>query len=250
MSTSRSKFAIRSLLVFLAAWTGLFAQLTAGSVHTGSFTVTGVVRSYPANSSSAGVKLEFVGKNIKKYVVSNAKGAYRIQLPLGAYTMNVSTAGVDLYQRPILRVLSPRTIVVDVTTYPPDPDCDTIVSSVTLPDGTTKTQGLTVDDYKDSCGGSDELKQPSDGTPFSLYVRYSSRRRADDEVIYSSDRRRGPVFAAYNLLSLEADSVVYDSKTRTITATGNVAMADGSGKTQHFDSIGFRIEDGHAIILK
>lgn len=122
-------------------------------------------------------------------------------------------------------------------------------SRLASPDGTPKSPAPTQDDYNDVCGGRDYLPIPSEhDLTFDLLVQYSNRQRADGKNTYRHDAR-GPVFVAYNLFSLEADKVTFDVKNRTIAASGNVVVADGSGTTRHADSMGLRIEDGQVIPL-
>jgi len=128
-----------------------------------------------------------------------------------------------------------------------------LVVTITHPDGTTvQTPGTTDDDSRDVCGGQDYLPISSkDGVRFDLLVRYSNRRRSAGENTYSGYARfEGPVFAAYNLLTLEAGKLVYNAKDETIKASGDVVIADGSGKTRHADSAAFKLEDGQATPLE
>jgi lipopolysaccharide assembly outer membrane protein LptD (OstA) len=61
-----------------------------------------------------------------------------------------------------------------------------------------------------------------------IYVR---RERTEKLVSYSSNTViRRPVVVAYNLISLQADSVDYDEKDKTIRAYGNVVFEDQSGQ--------------------
>jgi len=78
------------------------------------------------------------------------------------------------------------------------------------------------------------------------------RRPTGSGYVYGGDRADslGQAGVAYNLFSLEANRVAYDVKNRTIAATGNVVVADGSGRTQHADSIRFKIENGEAIKIR
>jgi hypothetical protein len=147
----------------------------------------------------------------------------------------------------------PAHITLNVTLYPDPGSCDPLVVTITHPDGTTvQTPGTTDDDSRDVCGGQDYLPISSkDGVRFDLLVRYSNRRRSAGENTYSGYARfEGPVFAAYNLLTLEAGKLVYNAKDETIKASGDVVIADGSGKTRHADSAAFKLEDGQATPLE
>lgn len=58
-----------------------------------------------------------------------------------------------------------------------------------------------------------------------------------------------PVSLAYNLFSLRADRVVYNTKENTLEAQGNVVMEDESGK-HTADSVTFKIEDSQPRQLR
>jgi hypothetical protein len=71
--------------------------------------------------------------------------------------------------------------------------------------------------------------------------------------VYSGERLTAgdlltPVFVEYNFFSLQADEVVYDVKSRTIKANGNVSIEDDSGK-RRANSMTFRMENGQATPL-
>lgn len=217
--------------------------------HSRTFRVHGTIRTF-TGSIVPRAEVTFKGEQITKTVSSDSRGRYEAELPVGAYTMTASWSGVEKYRRPQFRVESARAITLSITFYPDAPNCDPVFSRLASPDGTPKSPAPTQDDYNDVCGGQDSLPIPSEhGLTFDLLIQYSNRKRADDENTYGHDAR-GPVFVAYNLFSLEADRVIYDVKSRTIAASGNVLVGDGSEKMQHFDSISFRIEDGKAIPAK
>lgn len=216
--------------------------------HSRTFRVHGTIRA-STGSIVPRAEVTFKGEQITKTISSDSRGRYSAELPIGTYTMTASSAGVEKYRRPLFRVESARTITLSITFYPDAPNCDPVFSRLASPDGTPKSPPPTQDDYNDVCGGRDYLPIPSGGgLTFDLLIQYSNRQRADDKSTYRHDAR-GPVFVAYNLFSLEADKVIYDVKSRTIAATGNVVVADGSGTTRHAESLGFRIEDGKVVPL-
>ena len=247
MATGSATRQIRgAILTVLLAYLSLSAQ--SAPTNSETFHVRGTVRGF-ADSVMPRAEVTFKSERTTKTVSSDSRGVYRAELPIGTYTMTVSWASREKYRRPVFRVKSKRTITLDVTLYPDPPDCDTFVSTLVSP-SETYTRGLDADDYRDACGGRDDLPIPSkDGTSFDLLIQYGSRQRSASENTYSSYIRLGPVFVAYDLFSLEADKVVYDIKNRTIAASGNVVVSDGSGTTRHADSLGFRIEDGQVIPL-
>lgn len=228
----------------------LCEQSVWSEYHPKTFHVEGTVRTFFMSSAIAGIKVEFKNENTSKAVFSDNAGFYSADLPVGTYKMTASWGGREKYQRPIFRVASPRDIFLDIALYPDDPDCDTVVSTIVHSDGTVKTSEMTDDDYKDACGGRDYWPIPSkDRIPFDLFVRYGHRHRSASGNTYNSDPR-GPVFVAFNLFTLAADSVVYNTRDQTIQASGNIIVADGSGKTQHADAAEFKLEDGQATPLK
>ncbi len=227
---------------------GISVSAQSAPTHSRTFSVHGTIRTF-TGSIVPRAEVTFKGEQITKTISSDSRGRYGAQLPVGAYTMTASWAGVEKFQRPLFRVESGRAIALNVTFYPDASNCDPVFSRLASPDGTPKSPAPTQADYNDECGGRDYLPIPSEhNLIFDLLVQYSKRQRADSGSTYRHDAR-GPVFVAYNLFSLEADMVIYDVKNRTIVATGHVVVADGSGKTRHADSMGFKIEDGEFIPL-
>jgi lipopolysaccharide assembly outer membrane protein LptD (OstA) len=53
-----------------------------------------------------------------------------------------------------------------------------------------------------------------------------------------------PIFVAYNLFTLQADEVVYDVKSQTLEASGNVVAESSDGTAEHSDSMVFKIKNG------
>jgi len=239
--------AVSRVLFLCIALSGQSAQV---GTHLRTFRVEGTVRTSFMNSTVEGIEVKFEGDNITKTVHSDGTGFYRAELPVGVYKMTASWGAEEKYRRPLFRVASPAHITLNVTLYPDPGSCDTVIVTITHQDGTTvRTPGTTADDSRDICGGQDYLPIASkNGVRFDLFVRYSNRRRSAGENTYSGGFQR-PVFAAYNLLTLEADKLVYNAKDQTIKASGDVVIADGSDKTRHADSAAFKLEDGRATPL-
>jgi hypothetical protein len=215
--------------------------------HPTMFHVEGTIRR--GDSGIAGVEVKFEGKDTTKSVFSNPNGFYKAELPFGFYTMAASLGTGRKYRRRFL-VTSGTIIILDVVLYD-DPDCDPVFPRLAHTDGTPISPEPTQDDYMDVCGGSDLVSVPSEaGQPFELLVHYSNRRRSDAEITYTSHGGRGPIFAAYNLFTLWADKVVYNTAERKITAIGGVVTRDPSGKTKHFTSAIFKIENGEVSVLQ
>lgn len=194
-------------------------------------------------------EVTFHGDHETKTLVVDQKGFYSADLPVGVYKMiaegpTIWPQALTTYVR-LFRVTSPTTIILNGALYMARTSCDAMVG------GDTEEQKMEA--WKNVCGGEDSFTVPSkDGTPFQIYIRYPQRQNTDRGCLYTSSKIAEPgvpVFVAYNLFSLEADKVFYDVKNRTIAATGNVVVADGSGTTRHADSLGFRIEDGQVVPL-
>jgi hypothetical protein len=194
-------------------------------------------------------EVTFQSGHESKTVVVDDKGFYSADLPFGVYTMiaqgpTIWPQALTPYSR-LFRVASPTTVILNGTLYMARTDCDALVG------GDSEEQKN--EQWKDACGGNDSFLVPSkDGSPLQLYIQYPRRQTTDRGYLYTSNKIAEPdvpVVVAYNLFSLEANAIFYDLKDRTIAATGNVVTEDGSGKTEHADSIRFRIENGGAVPL-
>jgi hypothetical protein len=194
-------------------------------------------------------EITFESDHVTKTVVANDKGFYQADLPGGTYKMIVRGPAIGAqalkpYVR-LFRIQGPKRIVLNGTLYKARMTCDAVVAG--------DTEEEKAEASKNTCGGEDYFPLPSkDNTPFQLYIQYPQREASAGRYVYTSNpttEGAAPVFVAYNLLSLQANAVIYDVKSRTIMATGNVVIADGSGATRNGDSFGFRLEDGEAIPL-
>lgn len=203
------------------------------------------------NSAIAGAEVKFEGSKTTEAVSSDSRGFYRAELPVGTYSMTVTKAPSAYYKRPLFRVSSPKTIVLDVPLYPPLRSCDPGIIIVRRPDGTTeKTETVgTPEDLRDECGGWDRFPIFSaEGASFELFVRYYSRRRSDGERVYDSGFQN-PVLVTFNLFTLTADHVTYDTASRTLLATGNVTTTNGSAGSKRANSMKFRIANDGVLRL-
>jgi Carboxypeptidase regulatory-like domain len=197
-----------------------------------------------------GAEVKFEGSSTTETVSSDSRGIYRVELPVGTYSMTV-TKGSAYYKRPLFRVSSPKTIILDVTLSRLVRSCDPGGMLVTRPDGTTETKTVgTPDDLRDECGGWDRFPIFSgEGGSFELFIRYDSRLRRDSERVYNSGFRN-PVLFAFNLFTLTADHVTYDLASRTLLATGNVITTNGSAGSAHANSMKFRIANDSVLRLR
>ena len=203
------------------------------------------------SSAIAGAEVKFEGSKTTEAVRSDSGGFYRAELPVGTYSMTVTKGSQAHYKRPLFRVSSPKTIVLDVTLGQSVRSCDPATIIVRRPDGTTeKTETVgTPDDLRDECGGWDRFPIFSgEGGSFELLVRYSGRVRRDGERIYNGGFRN-PVLVAFNLFTLTADQVTYDLANRTLLATGNVTTTNGSAGSAHANSMKLRVATDSVLRL-
>jgi hypothetical protein len=180
-------------------------------------------------------------------VSADNSGSFEIELPFGFYTMTVISKiqGFREYRRPLFRVASSTSVTLDATLG--------LGSSCDLVAAPGSEHIITEEEGQDACGGFDFFAVPSEeGVPFQLLIDYPSRQRADRANVYRSRRHQGlqnPVVVAYNLFTLRADEVIYDVRSRTLRATGDVVVEGVDGTTQRGDSMTFKIENGEAIPL-
>jgi hypothetical protein len=230
------------VLATLSIAVSLFGQSATPVVPTRTSRVQGEIRHF-ANGLAAGADVTFQGKK-EVTVRTDGEGRYRADLPWGLYTMTVGYSGwaVPDYQRPLFRVASSTTIILNVVIHQPPP-CEPTVS--------VEKPTLTEDDERNVCGGWDRFAVPSnDGIPFELLIFYPARQPAGGGYVYHG-RHRGliPVFVAYNLFTLEADEVTYDASTHVLEATGNVVSTDESGIEKKAELASFKIDGGRVSVL-
>jgi hypothetical protein len=205
------------------------------------------------NSAIAGAEVKFEGSKTAETVTSDRQGSYYAELPVGSYSMTVtksSSGRGEYYRRPVFRVSSPKTIVLDATLYPALPFCDPGYMFVTRPDGITEMKTVGADALRDSCGGWDRFPIFSDkDASYDLFVRYSKRQRSDGARVYNSELQN-PVLVTFNLVTLTADHVTYDMANRTLQANGNVVLTNGSGRPPaRATAMNFRIVGDNVLRL-
>lgn len=195
------------------------------------------------NGAAPRIEVVFSSEYISQSVVVDDKGFYQIDLPLGTYTMTAAFPGfgpkhispLTKYIR-FFQVVSPTKIKLNGVLFG-DYSCD----GVWMAENEEEQKEL----FKDTCGGEDSFLAPSsDGTPFQLDIRYVRRQRTGRSFAYGNNAAvRRPVLVTYNLFSLQADSVVYDTTNRVVRASGNVLIEDQLGRT-NAESVAFKIEGG------
>jgi hypothetical protein len=127
-------------------------------------------------------KVIFQSGRLTKSVIADNKGIHKIELPIGVYSMTAQAEEIghpgyrflEKYRRPLFQVVSPATLIMNVTLYPAKTTCDIVVSTPTLDDDANSE--LYKQAAKDACGGEDLFPiTPEPGIPFQLYIRYLRR---------------------------------------------------------------------------
>jgi hypothetical protein len=211
--------------------------------------IRGFVRSHK-NVVVTPADLTFRADAFSKTISVDARGFYDTELPVGLYTLYVlprSGERLEDFHHPLFSVPS-NDISLNLYVAPFPPDCDRVGPPPGA--GSTATRDVVI------CGGEDSFAVPSeDETPFELDIRYQTRRHGEQgSPEYSSEEvpqgHEVPVFLAYNLFTLRAQKVVYDTRLQTLTATGDVVAERSDGTTMRGNSARFRIENGAAIQLR
>jgi hypothetical protein len=238
----------RSVELFVALVT--FAVLSAPlRAQLQTFHISGTIRT-PNDSILPGANVTFDGAGATKTVSANNAGFYEADLPVGLYTMTAQSPTqrqLQKYQRPLFRVAASTSLTLNITLDLAEPNCDPVMS--------VSGHALTLDEYRNACGGWDFIPIPSsENIPFQLFIRYGGRRLSEGGYIYSDrklpDGKETLVFVAYNLFTLRAERVVYDAQHRILKATGNVIVMPEQGTTHRADSMSFRMENGQATLLQ
>lgn len=247
MNQTKRRVNYFSALVF-AASCNLISQSVSPATQLGTFHVHGSIARTSSKSAISGATVTFEGQATTKTVFTGDRGTYETDLPLGTYSMTVRSpdSHLEVYERPRFRVMSPTDIVFDIS-------LDIVV--VTSCDTGYPPSGKPPDaeDVKDGCGGAETFTLPSeDNVQLQMLIRFAHRSRKDHLYAYSDYTSPvyvpkfaySPVFVAYNLFSLRADQVLYDTETRVLHALGNVVIADGKGHTERTEDIQLRVENG------
>jgi hypothetical protein len=226
-------------------------QGALASGHLESFHVRGTITDQ-MRAVVPGTTVLFRSDDVSRVVSVNNSGFYETDLPFGTYSMTAQAPPryrlYGEYSRPIFRVTSPLSIVLNGTLPTGSHSCDISWDRSAPPQDPDELQ----DAVKNLCGGEDNFATtPQNGSSFKIYIRYSQRRPFNNGGYAYSSHRLGPtstpVFVAYNLFSLQAKEVTYDPQDGVLAAQGDVVVADASGKEQRFESARFRMEAGEAI---
>lgn len=230
--------------------TSLLGQSPASPDRPRTVRVQGLIES-TNDSVVPGTEVAFHSEQVSRAVVSDDKGFYQIDLPVGLYTMTAVRPGyssLQTYSRPLFQIGSQPSFVLNITLYPERCCCDIVEGRPGANDTPEQWANLA----KDACGGEDSFPLPSgDGVQFQVYIRYPKRALTDRGYVYKSDEvatnARAPARVEYNLFTLEAEQILYDAEHQKIEASGHVVVVDESGKTQNANSMILKLVNGHVI---
>lgn len=243
----RSGSSISLVVLFLCST--LFGQAARTTTQPQTVRVRGAIKD-PLEAVIPGIKVTFQNRQLTTTVTTNNVGVYEANLPLGDYTMTAQGRGFRVYRRPLFRLRSPGTVILNATLLVGSPCGDLIVVN-------SSGEPVTDEQWKaatERCKGEEVIPIPSDdGLQLQLSIRYGSRTPVGSSYSYTGERTaqyETPVFVTYNLFSLQADSVNYDAQKRTIEAKGNVIATNEPGATQRADAMTFKIENGQAMPIQ
>jgi hypothetical protein len=168
-------------------------------------------------------------------VKTDDSGRYRAELPLGSWTMTLLASLKDTTELARPRhfdVNAAGMLVFDIYLRPP------VMCSVR---GTPEQRAAT-------CWGEEFYELPSaKGEPFEVDLFNLRQHWTQCLAVEAETSQRE--FATYNLLSIEADNVVYLPSEQTLEAKGHVRMQDESGEHET-DSIRLWLRDGQVVALR
>jgi hypothetical protein len=243
---------IRLFVVGLSLSALFFGQSATTATSRSGVHISGSISQ--CGESVPGIVVRFEG-NAPQLVNANDAGVYEADLPLGIWTETTdmqplaATAGnaaVRSLSRPRhFRLSAPGSLVLDIQLRPPV-GCSVAIFT---PGGhlATPEQESERDTY---CWGEKFFPAPSsDGVPFEVDLFGLVADTGVDACSTNHSKTAHREFATFNLLSVHADKVIYHPGERILEASGNVVVADESGKRRK-DSAKFEIGDGQAKTLQ
>jgi hypothetical protein len=179
--------------------------------------------------------------NTRISVRANESGAYEADLPLGVWTAITTSTPAHYYDslsRPRhFRATAPSKVTLNLNLRPPV-FCDLMI--ITHGGHPATPEELSRRDS--TCWGEEFFQMPStDGVPLEVDLFGLSSSGCSVEVA-----RTHREVATYNLLSVEADHVAYNSSGKTLEASGDVVIRDEFGERMA-KSITMKLEDGKAL---
>lgn len=213
------------LAIFLAA---LFLQLTA-PISSGQEVgeVVGTVQD-AVGASIAGATVEFIGQGKHYLVTVGDVGGYAAQLTPGTYSVTARALYFCEEHRATFSIAANQKAEFDFI----------------LPVGATDTRPQDDGCYKE------DAPDMGKGVLHSL-VLYGARSQKGAELSYSGLKQdvneNYPTVFSYDLLTLRADRLVFDSQAKSITAIGSVTLQNGV-QTQHASKINIEFANGDPVV--
>jgi hypothetical protein len=233
------------LAIFISAT--LSGQSNQPATNVATFHVQGTI--IQCGKAVPNLWVTFEGGSLKT-VKANADGTFDADLPLGVWTAAATVpplpGSTDVrplsHPRPF-RVTAPASVILNVHLRPPVM-CDIRIMN---PDRRPPTVEQ-LEERDTTCYGEKFVRVPSaDGVPFE--VDLGGLEGGREPCSLNGDNKAAPQFASYNLFSVEADKVTYDSEQAILSATGDVVVEDESG-THKATSVAFHVQEGLATPVR
>ncbi len=106
--------AIANLFALLAFYQPLVGQPASSTAQLQTFNVHGTIADQ-TGGVIPGTKVSFQSELLTKEAITDNRGTYEVDLPLGVYTMTAQYRGFDVFHRPPFRVAKPTHITFDAT---------------------------------------------------------------------------------------------------------------------------------------
>src|SRR5258705_6023983 len=113
-------------IAVLLLCTSLLGQSPASPDRPRTVRVQGLIES-TNDSVVPRTEVAFYGEQVNRTVVSDDKGFYQVDLPVGLYTMTAvrpSYSSLQKYSRPLFQIGSQSTFVLNIMLYPERCSCD------------------------------------------------------------------------------------------------------------------------------
>jgi len=243
--TGAMKSAHALWLILLLPSAGVFAQSVRPASQPSTAQIHGTIKD-PTGANFPDVVVTFQSETRTETRNTDGAGEYRAELAPGLYTMDVSAPGFRRYHRPLFKVSLRANLTFDITMQLTS-TCDFVVVNRSGEPATAKEQQAATEEM---CMHEELLPVQSEkGTPFPLFVQYGKvTSHGDTHEYMEAPPVMDPVFVAYNLFSLEADHVTYDTQTQVLDARGHVAVASsGRPEIRTGEWMKFKIENGRLI---
>lgn len=196
-----------------------------------TFKLSGIVMDI-TEARVVGATITVLGEGVERTFITADDGSYKVDLPLGIYSITVTGTGFCTARRPVFRVQSRADVKFNFTLVV----CPA-VNTINITNGQFKGESDSYQaPYKE-----DLFPIKSIEKPFELLIQYGERAedkniiqyagfRSSIQYQYAGNRRSIDkclgVTISYNLLTIHADKVRLDKKTLKLEAVGNVVVED------------------------